>query len=370
MRFLKRWIAPIITIITVEWLLIQLLEFLVGKDDFFLNEQTLFFKSYILFSIGIVLYLLWVVILIKYDYYILKKKKLTEKLIDSININKNDSLSLILSNAYNEKRWSEVIKIGNQLSEPLWYTGKFHLRIKIGELVASAAAFENKYDIQAETLIDDLGWTNCRLNNQSEAKKNITLGHRIAKKIDNQYLIAKANRHFADISLLNKNFDECLNFLKISYSSMRLIENSTKKIEMNGNLQYTISKFYLAKKNFKKAIKAANQSQLLYKSIEDSDREVKLFNLKGKIFLSVDKEEDAISSFQEGLTLATHISNIVNIVSNSSSLAECYLRNKRYDIAKSTIEIAKQNSKAMDDPILIEKIEKLSKEIDEKLQSK
>lgn len=370
LNFSKRWIAPIISIVGFEWLCIELTENTIGKDNFKYTSLPLFSKIYILSSVGIIIYLLWIVIILHYDYIQIKNQRI--KLYDKIKNNDvTDSFSRILMNAYTERRWSEVIKIGHTLSEPLWYTGKFLMRLDIGELVESAAAFEKKHDIQAETLIDDLGWTNFRLKNEKEANKNILLGLKIAEKSNNFYLIAKANRHFADISLANKKFDECLRFLLLAYSFLRRIENALKKIEMRGNLQYTVSKYYLfARKDYYKALKAANQSLFLYQSIDDMDRAVKLFNLRGKIFLSLEQEENAITSFQEGLTLATHISNIVNIVNNSASLAERNLNNHRYDFAKQMIGIANQNSKAMDDPILIETLNNLSILIDSKVNQK
>lgn len=356
MTLLKTRILPLISIILAEYGIIELFEYIVGQETFFLNKVSSGVRAYIIVSIGFILYCLYI-LLISYKALQIAKSKTLIAVNSKGAKDTTDFLAAILKNAYSEKRWAEVIKIGSALSQPLWYTGKFKYRINVGELVASAAAFESNKELQAETLIDDLGWTNFRLKQEGEAIRNIKLGLSIAEAIKNNYLISKAYRHLADISLTKNNLNECFGFLKKSYSAFRNIQDPLKKTEMHGNLLYAVSKYHwLGKKNNKKGFFIANKSISKYMEIQDLDRAVKIYNLKGKILLDLGREEDAISSFQEGLTLANKISNIVNIVSNSSSLAEYYYKHRRYDFAKKMIEIARENSQAMDDPFLIEKI--------------
>lgn len=350
--FLIKIGAVFIAIVTIEFTMLQIMQYFIG-NKFFYDKLSISLKFVLFFLIALLILFLYSTI-----YIYSKYNSLISELDDS-NTVINDSLVLILENAYNNQRWSEVVKIGKQLSEPLWYTGKFNIRVKIGELVESAAALCNEYDIQSETLLDDIGWTNFRLGKKNEAIKNIRRGLQIAKDHSNYYLMAKGNRHFADIHLSNREFDECKKSYDIAMSYLSSIEDDVKQIEMDGNLQYTLSKYYLEMREYENALSSVNLSQSFYQEINDYDREVKLYNLKGKILLLLHREDEAIDAYQKGLKLATEISNNVHMASNSAALAECYLEDGKIELAKKMIEIAHQNSTSMNDPILIKKIHDL-----------
>lgn len=300
------------------------------------------------------------------------------------NTDKSDSLVIILEKAYNEKRWHEVVKIGRPLSESLWYTGKYDLRVKIGEMIASAAGLCEEYAIQAETLLDDLGWTKIRLNEFELGKKNIEHGLKVANDHSLFYLIAKGYRHLADINLAEacnfwtlrymdygnkhlpkvitktRELGECFAFYEKAISILPSIPNEKKRMEMEGNLKYTLAKYFLVKRDFDNALKAVEESQNLYKSISDKDREVKLYNLRGKIYMEIGRESDAEAAYQEGLRQATVISNNAHMVSNSISLAEYYLTQGQKKLARQMLCVSRDNSHAISDPILTARIEELS----------
>lgn len=363
---------------------IEIAQYLLG-DLFLFSDFPIKMKIIYFFDIVALIDLVLICIYIWKAYQGILEKMAIVNLSGSVE--NNDSLVSILESAYNAKRWHEVVKIGRPLSESLWYTGKYDLRVKIGEMLASAAGLCEEYEIQSETLLDDLGWTRIRLNEIEQGEKSIEHGLKVAEDHSLFYLVAKGYRHLADINLAKacnfwtlrymnygnqhmpkvirktESLEVCFSFYEKAISVLPLISNEKKRTEMEGNLKYTLSKYYLVTREFEKALEAVADSQALYNRILDNDREVKLFNLKGRIFTEMGRDSDAEAAYQEGLRKATTISNNAHMVSNSISLAEYYLNEGQKKLACQMLSVAKDNSHAINDPILIARIEELSESL-------
>ena len=365
--------------------IVEVLDY-IFEEEFFLSALSPLTKFLVFVSVAIVVDLIMLCVYIWKAY----TKQVSFSTASSATSSDNgDSLLGILEQAYNSKRWNEVVKIGRPISESLWYTGKYDLRAKIGEMIASAAGLCGEFEIQAETLLDDLGWTRIRLNETDAGIKSIELGLKVAKDHNLFYLIAKGYRHLADINLAKacnfwtlrymdygnqhlpktitkvKYLEDCYALYSKAISILPSITNERKRIEMEGNLKYTLAKYYLIKREFDKALTAVSDSQTLYKSLSDKDREVKLFNLRGKIYMEMGQEENAITAYQEGLRKATDISNNAHMVSNSISLTEYYLDQGQRKLAKQMLTVARDNSFAISDPILSARIKELRDMLEE-----
>lgn len=338
-------------------------------SNFFLKDYlpTGFFTGITRFGIFITMTLL--VGLIIFSLNLLKQVRVLEEENLSGAIKTDDSLIAILENAYKKKNWNEIVKIGRQLSEPLWYTGKFKVRIKIGKLVEVAAGVNQLYDDQAEVLIDDLGWTNFRINNEEEAKRNIKRGLKIAEQNGNNYLIAKAYRHFSDISRQNGNLEKAKSEYDVATEYLDQIEDNKKKVEMEGNLKYTLSKYYMTKKDYRSSLIEIENAMKCYQQLSDDDRLVKMFNLKGRILLLTGEEGIAMDTFQKGLTFAEKISNNVHIVSNTISLAECYINSEDLESAQKMINWAREYVSMMHDPRLVEKLKNVESNLSNRMKT-
>lgn len=343
--------------------------FTIAANSFVIIEIIKFINEDIFVNCTIVERLFYTIVIPALVFFIYTSAYLWIKLMSSTKqsvcdiIEKDDSILSILDDAYQKQRWKEVVKIGSQLSGALWYTGKFELREEIAEYIEPAAAMCQEFYIQSEVLIDDLGWTKYRLNKKDEALKNIEKGLSVASAHNYPYLIAKAHRHFADIYTQNSSMEQALVHYNIASDALASITDSVKKTEMEGNLQYTYAKYMLHKRNYDEALTYIDLSMESYENLHDSDRKVKLFNWKGKILLAMHRENEAVEIFQEGLRYATTISNNVHMTSNSLSLAECYLGDEKFELARRMLNIAKENSKAMNDPVLKEKINNIERKI-------
>lgn len=303
-----------------------------------------------------------------------------------------DSLVAILNTAYKAEHWKEVIKIGSQISSPLWYTGKFETRVRIGELVESAAGFSGEYYVQAETLLDDLGWTKFRLEMTKDAIKSIKRGLSIAKSHSFTYLIAKGNRHLADIHLAkacslwtlryldmgNKSLPEKIDdaelkkyndYYDLAIKAAEEIPDSIKKTEMLGNLLYTKAKYCLVIRNYPDAISSVDESLNYYKQNDDLERSVKLYNLKGKIQMMSGDETSAIETFQLGIQKSTEIANNIHTVTNSLSLAEYYLSESNLSSSERYLKTAEHNMQYINDPVLKRRCDELKVQLNMKKES-
>ena len=90
-----------------------------------------------------------------------------------IDLMSKDLISAI-ERAHHAERHEEVIRFGVALNRPLFVSGNHSTRLKIGTLVEDAAAVTGDETIQAEMLIDAIGWSLVELGNLDLGEKKCT----------------------------------------------------------------------------------------------------------------------------------------------------------------------------------------------------
>jgi tetratricopeptide (TPR) repeat protein len=279
-----------------------------------------------------------------------------------------DSLLHYIESAYENERWTEVIKIGSALSEPLWYTGKFEIRMKIGKLFEDAALHANNTEARIGALLDDLGWTKYRLNIRG-AIQDIEKGLQLAIENRMPYFIAKGHRHLCHIyaAMPNRIGDAEKQYQKAK-AQIDSITDTVKRNETYGNVEYAHARLLDAKGKFKEALKAIENSIAHYKLNNDLDRLVKMYNFKGRIILKLGNRSDAIEMFKAGQKLAVEISNNVNIIRNGNDIARLYYDDGEIEMAKKTLLSIKKYSERMSDRVLEEEYLSLLNSVAKKSQ--
>jgi tetratricopeptide (TPR) repeat protein len=263
-----------------------------------------------------------------------------------------DSLLYYIESAYENERWTEVIKIGSALSEPLWYTGKFEIRMKIGKLVEDAALHADDVEERIEALLDDLGWTKYRLNIPS-AIQDIEKGLRLAIENNIPYYIAKGYRHLCHIyTTMPSKISEAEKQYQEAKTQINFITDTVKRNETYGNVEYAHAKLLEALTKYEEALKAIEDSISHYKLNNDLDRIVKMYNFKGHIILKLGNRSEAIEIFKEGQKLAIEISNNVNIIKNGKDIAQMYYEDGEIEMAKKTLLSIKKYLGRMSDRVL------------------
>lgn len=179
-----------------------------------------------------------------------------------------DTLMQDIETAYKEERWEEVLKIGSVLSRPLWVTGKYKLRVRLGKLTESAAAYGKHPNQQASALIDDVGWTRFALGDASEAKNNILHGIRIAEECGNSFLAYKGYRHLSGITMENGNLTEATSYHDKSIEYAQKLQEGSSKQEALAGLHVNEALLEMKRHNWDKALQELEASQTLYRSLD------------------------------------------------------------------------------------------------------
>lgn len=282
--------------------------------------------------------------------------------------NHSDSICFLLEEATNRRRYQEVISIGSHLSLPLWYTGKYSLRIRIGHMVEFAAAQVGDKKRQALVLIEDIGWTYIRIKEYAKGTENIKRGLVIAREIGDNYLISQAMRNMADIHLINmekttilsekiKESTLCKQCLDEALDLMQNMGDVKEQKELCGNIHYTYCKYYFELGECQQALISLDTSMRIYAENGFVEKQIKLYVLKGQILLSESNENTsaAIGAFQEGLRLAQAYNVNVHIVSNAIELCKIYIQRENFNLANQMLSLAEEVINAISDPIIIEK---------------
>ena len=225
-----------------------------------------------------------------------------------------------LESAYNDEEWEEVIKIGSVLSRPLWTTGKYKLRVKLGKLIESAAAFSNHYTEQASALIDDLGWTNFILGNNKEAEKNINHGITIAEKNGDAYLVYKGFRHLSGIAMESGDLNQAIANHNKSKLFAEKISDIQQKQEILAGIYVNVALLKIKQCNWEKAYNDLDKAQNMFREMGDKDREAKLYHFKGDTLFGLGRFKDAKDVYRKGLAISKRESRKDAILWNTIGL--------------------------------------------------
>lgn len=217
--------------------------------------------------------------------------------------------------------WKEIVRIAYPLSESLWYSGKYELRVMIAEYTNKACInllsqnitsikLNGRYTsisyIRSAILIDDMGWTLFRISkNYFDASlKSILKGINIAESNSYYDLILKGYKHLFCITVeLDKDFANT----QIYSEKIRdvLLEKSYQQLDkqkrdfIEAGLYYSLAASCLTTA---KQFKTSNVTQknllqqayiyldkaIQYYKISDIDRYIKTFTVKAEILLYLD----------------------------------------------------------------------------------
>lgn len=225
------------------------------------------------------------------------------------NVYMEDYFERNLEISYSKRNWREVCEIDNIVSRYLLLTGQYKLRISLGCKSLRAANEGAMLNYKCNILIDDLGWTYYLLYLETHNKdyktiaiKNIKDGIKIAKEIKDYYILSKGYRHLASFDRQENKFDVATRNLSNSKKYMLLVENSSKKSELESVLLLSKSKLYYAKfkmngdeaykeKFIEKCINLALQAEQKYMELKDYERLIKVYRFLSEVFRNSGKDE-------------------------------------------------------------------------------
>lgn len=233
----------------------------------------------------------------------------------------DQSLEGSLLTAYNNKDWDYVVEIGSFLSRPLWLSGKYELRHRIGKMVENAAAYCNKSNERASSLIDDTGWTAYVLGNKEKAVKRISDGLRLAIEINDFYLCAKASRHLASIHRRAKEYSLSHTNLETAKKYTTKISNSKEQIEMSISLKVSTAKLMILNNKPELAKDLLTGAEQEFIKIGEQFRLVKIYKPLGDVYKKLDNISSAFEAYEKGYKLAIYLGRKDEALGNASSIA-------------------------------------------------
>ena len=231
------------------------------------------------------------------------------------------SLEASLVEAYSAKQWEFAIKIGNFLSRPLWLSGLYSHRLRIGRLLEDAAAHHGDRSARARALIDDVGWTAYAMGQKEQAVKSISDGVLIAEKASDWYVCTKGSRHLASISRRSGDLAQCSIHLDAAENFSEKIEAEDKKRELQISLMLSRAKCLVAEEKADEAISWARAAEGEMLKVGDSFRVVKIFQVLGEAEFKKGNSEAALENYRIGYERAYSIGRRDEALANAVSFA-------------------------------------------------
>lgn len=273
-----------------------------------------------------------------------------------------DSILQMMKDAESNSRWGEIIKLGNALSEVLWYTSRKRLRIEVGHFLELAARQTGDMETLARTLIEDLGNTIMGMGDPVQGIAYITQGIKIAEDNNLHALSARGYRNLANSYSFRGDTRSAAEALAKAHQFADKLPNDKEKLEALGSISYAESKIHRENGDYPKALASLDHAIQNYTELQDAypntaasnkDRLVKIFREKGVLHLkmsSPDAQDQAYENFQAGLKIAQETQNHDNIVRCCSLMAQILLGKGAVPAAEGLMNIAAQSISRIDSP--------------------
>lgn len=245
-----------------------------------------------------------------------------------------DSLLSTLKDALKSKNYAEVIRIGEALTRPLFESGSFSTRLKIGRVVEEAAARSERKDKQLSALIDSVGWSLVELGRYEEAKRPINHGMELSRETDNAFYEAKGLRHLGVIERRTKNYPEAEKYYKKSLAAAEKISDENEKEVMIAGLNYALASLYFYTGELDKADEYIELSISCFENLNDEYRLNMSLVTKGDIQFKRGQNDKARDTYRKVLRLADRNTEKLQVSRSCLGLSEIYMADSRWDEAR------------------------------------
>lgn len=253
-----------------------------------------------------------------------------------------DSLLSTLKDALRSKNYAEVIRIGEALSRPLFESGSFSTRLKIGRVVEEAAARSERKDKQMSALIDSVGWSLVELGRYDEAKRPINHGMELSRETGNAFYEAKGLRHLGVIERRTRNYSEAEQYYMKSLAAAEKISDANEKEVMVAGLNYALASLYFYMGELDKADEYIERSISCFESLSDEYRLNMSLVTKGDIQFKRGQNDKARDTYRRVLRLADRNTEKLQVSRSCLGLAEIYMADSRWDEAREMVSMLEQ----------------------------
>ena len=312
----KKWYKDkknLITILITFWgIFIGLFSLIEILDRFGLEIFTKEESGYLKFIIYIMISLVITLCVAIYKIDKFYNQEITEPLCDTED---NVSLMNMISEAFDNGRHMEVIKLGNAVIDSLWYSDKYKLRKKIARRVKDSAELLDDNYCLAKVLIEDLGNGTLEVERKPDsAIRFMKEGVEIAEENNFYFLCARGNRNLACAYVLKSqksindeekrsNLSEAEKYSVTAQEYIAKIEVEGERIDAEASILYVKNKIEVLKGDYEESIVTLKKIEDLYDKLlriasykyKAEDRLVKVYREKGMNLLRLrDKKRNEL----------------------------------------------------------------------------
>jgi tetratricopeptide (TPR) repeat protein len=153
----------------------------------------------------------------------------------------HESIVETLRAEFSRGNYSDVIRVGEALSRPLFESGAFSTRLQIGRMVEEAAARSSRRREQYAALIDSIGWSLVEMGRYPDAERQIRHGLRLIETSPDPFYEAKAHRHLGVIARRQGRFDDAMGQYVDAEAIAMGIGDAQDRLAMVAGLQYALA---------------------------------------------------------------------------------------------------------------------------------
>lgn len=250
-----------------------------------------------------------------------------------------ESLVESLEAALTDKRYWEVIRIGAALNRPLFESGDFATRVRIGRILEEAAALAGRKDYQIIALIDLMAWSLVERGQYEDAQKSLKHGIELARQEGDQFYVAKALRHLGVIERRLEHFVEALDYYGQSREVAESLEDCKQKSELIGGLDYAVASLHFYRGEYDRAMEVVDLAVQRFTDLRDGYRLNMSMVMKGDIQFKRGERDQACDTYRSVLEIANKNTEQLQIARCYLGLGDIYLAEFEWDRARRVLEM-------------------------------
>ncbi|HMJ33912.1 MAG TPA: hypothetical protein VK501_08340 [Baekduia sp.] len=210
----------------------------------------------------------------------------------------HDAIVVALRAQFNRHNYSDVIRVGEALSRPLFESGAFSPRLQIGKMVEESAARSSRTREQYSALIDSIGWSLVELGRYADADRQIKHGLRLAESAEDAFYEAKAHRHLGVIARRQGRFAEAREMYATAEAVASRIPDEHDRLVMLAGLQYALASLSYYEKHFEVASTEISRAIDSFTSLGDEYRLNMARVMQGDIQFQQGARDDARDTYR------------------------------------------------------------------------
>ncbi|OZD47387.1 hypothetical protein CH252_21155 [Rhodococcus sp. 06-1477-1B] len=249
-----------------------------------------------------------------------------------------DAIPAIVKESFRRGDYREVIRFGDALSRPLFESGEFEIRLKVGSLTEEAAAHVGAIEVQYRSLIDAIGWSLIELGSFSEANTKIRHGRELAAGAGDAFYESKALRHLGAIERRRGRNESALQLYEEAAGAAARIGDEELKLTMEAGIEYAIAHLEFSMRQFDKSLMTTERAINRFRSLGDVYRVDMALVLKADVQAAV-KQNDRARDTYRGVIQSSRLNReAVHYVRAVLGLVDLYLLDGQKEEAATALE--------------------------------